>query len=477
MFWLAFALCATLVGTLFHLDRGKSIKTSKALWLPVIWLWIVGSRPVSAWLAAWFGIGGNSGGLDAQLDGNPIDALIFLLLLISAIIVLGRRKAKTKAYLSSSLPILIYFAFCLISCLWSPFTAVALKRWVKAVGDLAMVLVVLTDPQPVEALRKLFSRVGLILLPASLLLIRYSALGRGFDEDGNPSNLGVTTNKNMLGLMAWVLFLGAVWSLRSVYRTKKNPTRRRRLVVYLALVGFGFGVLAVAHSATSISCAALGCGLMLLSSLSWVRRRPARLNVLASVLAVSVALGMAFDLKAVVLQSLGRKPDLTGRTAIWEMIIPMARNPIIGAGYESFWNASAAELHRIPGPEGRMFHQLNTAHNGYIDTYLNLGWVGVSLIGLILLSGYTRVSGAFQRDQEVGALALMFLIPSAVYSVTEAGFRLLTPSWISLLLAVVAAGGLSKGGLRMQASALIHSTYLRPKFRSQAAWNSPSSHE
>ncbi len=32
----------------------------------------------------------------------------------------------------------------------------------------------------------------------------------------------------------------------------------------------------------------------------------------------------------------------------------------------------------------------NEAHNGYIEVYLNLGWLGLGLIALILGQGYRR---------------------------------------------------------------------------------------
>ena len=32
---------------LFVLNRDRTVTTSKALWIPVVWLWIAGSRPVS----------------------------------------------------------------------------------------------------------------------------------------------------------------------------------------------------------------------------------------------------------------------------------------------------------------------------------------------------------------------------------------------------------------------------------------------
>ena len=76
---------------------------------------------------------------------------------------------------------------------------------------------------------------------------------------------------------------------------------------------------------------------------------------------------------------------------------------------------------------------LVSAHDGYIEVYLNLGWVGVCLIALILISGYWRAVKAFKRDPQLGSLILAYIATSIFYNITEAGFRVLTPSWIFLL--------------------------------------------
>src|ERR1700722_3101036 len=132
-FTLAFIIFAVGIAGLFYLDRDKSAGNSKALWLPVIWLWIIGSRPVSDWLAIWFGWGGSQPGpgLDAQLDGSPVDAAVFIALSAAAIAVLVRRRRSATALLTASLPVLVFFLYCVISCLWSPFPGVAFKRWIK----------------------------------------------------------------------------------------------------------------------------------------------------------------------------------------------------------------------------------------------------------------------------------------------------------------------------------------------------------
>ena len=184
---LALLVCIIGVAGLFFLDRDKSVRPSLALWLPVIWLWIVGSRPVSSWL----GMGTTSvDTLDATLNGSPMDAAIFAALLIIGAMVLLHRWKKTSAYLAVSGPILLYFLYCLMSVTWSPFHDSAFKRWTKAVGDLVMVLIILTDGQPIAALRRLYSRVGFILFPFSVLLIRYSDMGRAYQEMELPRTWG-----------------------------------------------------------------------------------------------------------------------------------------------------------------------------------------------------------------------------------------------------------------------------------------------
>src|ERR1700746_390585 len=112
------------IAGLFYLDRDKSIRTSKALWLPVLYLWVLGSRPVSVWL------GVAPLGAAFSDDSSPVDAAFFGILLIAAICVLVHRGRRTLSFLTSNGPILIYFLFCLFSIIWSDFPVVAFKRWI-----------------------------------------------------------------------------------------------------------------------------------------------------------------------------------------------------------------------------------------------------------------------------------------------------------------------------------------------------------
>jgi exopolysaccharide production protein ExoQ len=424
---------------LFYLNRDKSAHTSRALWIPVIWFWILGSRSVSTWL----GGGYVATSADVMMEGSPTDALVFQVLLASGVAVLARRGNRPLSVMRANWPIVWYFSFCLISVVWSDFPDIALKRWIKATGDVVMALVVVTDAQPAAALRRLFSRLGFVLMPASVLLLKYYPyLGRGYDSwTGQQNNCGVTTDKNLLGVSTYVLALGALWQILRLWSESTLPNRLRQLLAQVALLGFGIWLLFTANSATSESCFMLGVFVMLVTGLPRLRSRPGAVHALILTFALLGGLIKITGADAALFHALGRNTDLTGRASeIWPLLIPMAPNALIGAGFESFWL----------GP--RLLHVWNAipnlfvteAHNGYIEVYLNLGGIGVSLIIFILIHGYRRSVAAFRTNPTSASLMLAYVLSAAIYNYTEAGFRMLDYAWSFLLLAILGAGRISE---------------------------------
>ena len=449
---LATLICACGIAGLFYLDRDNSLRTSKALWIPVIWIWIVGSRPVSLWL------GVSPPGGNVQLDGSPFDAAIFGVLMAAAISALIWRRRRARTLLAANWPILFYFLYCLISVAWSYHPDVSFKRWIKAIGDLAMVLVIVTEPRLSDALDRLFSRVGFLLFPTSVLLIKYYGdLGRGYDPGGMAMNTGVTANKNMLGVMLFVITLGALSHVTTLMRARAQPNRGRHLFAQVVLLVFGIALLQMADSATSTACFALGGVIILATRLRAIRILPTRVHMLCLGILLAGGLTLLFGGESLATGALGRNSNLTGRTDIWAAVIPAAPNSIVGAGFESFWISPCVQnfQRKMVGfwhPEN-----LNEAHDGYIEVYLNLGWIGVCLISLILISGYRRAVAAFRLNPSIGGLMLAYIIAASVYSITEAGFRMLDPVWIFLLLAVVSASGVAAGVVGAQAPRILAS--------------------
>src|SRR5262245_12206928 len=132
------------IAALFFATRDKASRTSWALWIPTAWLAIGASRSISEWLGASMAMQSP----DEYLDGSFLDALVFAGLELAAVNVLAGRRGRCRDILRSNGPLLVFFAYCLISVVWSDYPFVAFKRWTKAVGNLLMVLVIVTDPDP-----------------------------------------------------------------------------------------------------------------------------------------------------------------------------------------------------------------------------------------------------------------------------------------------------------------------------------------
>jgi len=141
---------------------------------------------------------------------------------------------------------------------------------------------------------------------------------------------------------------------------------------------------------------------------------------------------MMFNLfGALVVGALGRDMTLTGRTEIWQRVLSVDINPLFGVGYYSFWLVKRIDWIAL----GWMF-QLNEAHNGYIETYLNGGWVGLALLGALLITSLRRVVGDAVHGRDREAFLLAFAVILVIYNVSESAFNRLTPIWVIGLLAM-----------------------------------------
>lgn len=439
---LASLICTAGIAVLLYLDGDPTVRPSKAMWVPGLWLALLGSRPLSFW----FGMTPTE---NTQLEGSPVDAAVFGLLLAVAVAVLIARRKGLRGLLLSNWPLLIYFVYCLVSIGWSYHPDIALKRWTKAIGDLAIVLVIVTDVHPVAALRRMVTRIGMLLLPTSVLFIRYyPEWGRGYTTDGLLVNYGVTSNKNSLGLIVLLVSLVVLWNLRSLLVHKDQPNRGKRLLGQGILLVFGISLLVMANCSTCKACFLVGGFLILVLSRDWLARRPARVHALCLtiVVASSAALFLGTDDVA---SALGRQSTMSGRTDIWAALIPLVPNAAVGAGFESFWISPNAQLFRRHmsnlGWYAALVKDLNEAHNGYIEIYLNLGWIGIALIAIVLTTGYRSAVKALSIDPEVSCLFVALIVLSLFYSVSEAGFRMMNPAWIFLLLSIVGASGITTG--------------------------------
>jgi O-antigen ligase len=174
---------------------------------------------------------------------------------------------------------------------------------------------------------------------------------------------------------------------------------------------------------------------MLLSTRPAFRHRLALVHLLIVALLAATIYGLFFQSSGSLIESLGRNPTLTGRTDIWQVVVTIPNNRLVGVGYESFWMGPRLQKMWSAFPGLR----LNEAHNGYIEILITLGWVGVVLLGILIATGYRNVIRSYRRDPDFGSLKIAFFLSAIVTALTEAGFRVMGPPWIVFLLATIAA--------------------------------------
>jgi O-antigen ligase len=352
-------------------------------------------------------------------------------------------------------PILLFYSYAAITVLWSDLPYVTLKHWTKGVEDLMMVLIVLTDRDPVTAVKRLLTRAGFVLIPLSpLLSMYYPSLGRRMTKGWMVEYIGVATQKNQLGMTCMIIGLGSLWCFLKAYRDRKRAGRSRHLLAHGAMLGIVAWLLQMCHSLTASVCLVLAGAVMVLVGRHPRGVKPARVHLFVAAV-VFIALFPLLYARTLV-ELLGRDTTFSGRTEIWDVVPGLVRNPWVGAGYETF--LVGPRLVELQGTFGDTFQE---AHNGYLEVYLNLGWIGVSLFALLVITGYQKVVAALRRDPAVGSLGLAFFVAVLIYGMTEAPFRMLTPTWFFLLWAIIGASKAACMGPRCDWEAIPPSTRAR----------------
>lgn len=286
-----------------------------------------------------------------------------------------------------------------------------------------MVLLVLTDRDPLKALDIVMRVMANILVPVSVLLIKYYPhMGRSYDEwSGAPVYTGATTNKNMLGFMLMVCGLSLVWRLYKRWGAQPG-NRLDDVAIPLFLLGIVSWLFMMADSKTSLICFLIGTGLFFVLGVSNIRKHILAYFIVG--VALFAVLQSTINVTGLIIASAGREETLTGRAELWETLLSMQQHPILGFGYESFWLGERRQM-----LQDRWYFAPNQAHSGYIELFLNLGWIGAVFFAGLVCSCYWKLrrlltSGAGPHEWVIFArFGMAYFFSYLLYNYTEAAFK------------------------------------------------------
>ncbi len=403
-----------------------------ALWVPFVFLLFSGTRGVGIFEPA-------RGFIPEQnfAEGAPLERSILLLLMGISVLIVARRRVFWRSLFARNAPVLLLFALMAASILWSPLPWVSFKRFVKAVGLLGVLAVLLTDDDPYQALKFLLRRFCWFALPLSLIYVYFlPALGVGYAFDGSAMRIGVCLSKNNLGQAA------AVGVLVGMFGVCERDAQGGRFW-NLALLGIAGCTLLATHSATSLLVALCGIGVLLLIALSAYASIGYAGAIVALTLALALAGGKLFEelvlrrpLMPLVIEAVGRDPTLTGRTDLWRDVFALAsRHPVIGHGFGSLWIGDEG----VAGPLWREYiWKPNQAHCGYLDVYAELGWLGLGLLAIVVLIGVLQSFAMLRTNYYYGRARLVLIATVCAANVTESSFcRAIQLFWFVALAALM----------------------------------------
>ena len=404
---------------LFYRDQEKNSGVTKAVWVPMIWMFIVGSRFVSQWL----NLGGSIN--TDFVEGSPLDRLFFLFINILGVYILLKRNINWGKIFTNNYLIILFFLFGAFSIVWSDYPFVSFKRLIKALANFILPLIILTEPHPYRAIGFIFRKLSFIMIPLSVLFIKYYPhLGRSYHM-GEPAFSGIARQKNGLGAIclifgiyyAWVFLIQRDEGKKIIKRLNPVP-----LSIILLMTGWS---LYKSNSMTSLMCLFVSLGILFFSSRKISIKTPALIFTSALFFPmVYFFLDYTFDLYYVILEALGRDPTLTTRVPMWEFLLSMVKNPILGFGYESFWLGSRQELMIAE------FAIARQAHNGYLNIYLDLGLVGLGFVVLWFVTGFLKYGDMQISIITITILRLAFFVAIALHNWTEASFYGINNVWM-----------------------------------------------
>lgn len=421
----ALILCLIFVVFVLVRDTKRRKTVSWAIWLPTIYLIIVGSRPLSSW----FGGNGWSGqGLANSAEGSPIDQVFFFSLLVGSFIVATSRGAQWGKLFTSNLPLMLFYGYFILSILWSEDPMGSSKRMFKDFGMLFVMGLMLTEKNPLEAIGAVYVRCACVLFPFSAVCIRWvPEVARRFALNGDIEYMGVTTQKNTMGEIAIVFSLFTVWDYLETkpakFRWSKIPWDR--ILVLL----MGVWCLQMCQSKTGLLCLLIGAGLLLRRG--WLASKLVSRVAFVSALCVPYILFFAQQYSSVIapiVALVGRNMTFTGRADIWQHINLDTVNPVIGYGFYNFWGGTGGQrVNQLMG------ETIPNAHDGYVDLYLDGGVIGLILLCFMLISYSNRLIKILPT-QRIHRLRFAMLVAAIIYNVSESNWARLSAMWFTTVL-------------------------------------------
>ena len=337
-----------------------------------------------------------------------VPILVFLLLWLSHAWYKGSFTLRLSP---AAVAVLSFPLLCCYSTFWSDYPARTLYQGMELLTLVLCAIIMSRVVRPRPFIQ------GLCF--GAMIVLGMTLASGNYSKDylsGTYSLVGLFGSKNQVGFVAEIAIYAGLLGL--FFRGRWL----NKLFFSVLPLGAAFACIVLSNSATSIASLAILAAFTLI--IFGVTLFPARYRTgVAAFLGLSlVAFGTLIaaahlDITTAALDVLGKSPTLTGRTYLWsEGFKNGLLHPVLGCGYSAFWVPGQVKAEQywhefyISGESGFHFHNL------FVQTFVDLGAVGVILLSSLLLVSCAKslravLRGGFSLESGITfGLSFMFLI-------------------------------------------------------------------
>ncbi len=311
----------------------------------------------------------------------------------------------------------------LISISWSNIPGISFRRWMREVITLIMVFLVASETNPAKAVITAFRRAIYFYLPFSILVINYFPhYGRDYGRwSGELMWTGLANQKNGLAefcIFAAIFLIWSNWEKISNWKSLES-----KIPVYVDIFMFLLAIYllmgpnrTLTYSVTSTISLLVGIAIMIVLSISMNKGVSINKNLVIFFMILIIFVGATMPFNPLVpidkvATTFDREETLTGRTQIWATLAPYAyKKMLFGYGQGGFWTTAMREL------------TSSHAHNGYLDTILSLGVVGLTLFSIMFIYLARKVLNLQALYPHLAILLISILFMVLVHNIAESGF-------------------------------------------------------
>jgi O-antigen ligase len=359
---------------------------------------------------------------------NPLSTVAQAIILTILCWMWWLRRRYLLPVMRDILPYLLIIALCALSALWSEYPFPTVRRSVT-LSSCVFFGAYCYVQFGLKGTLDLMGRATIIVAILSIaVFFLVPSIGHETAQGYENAMRGVFAQKNQMGQS---MLLATTWF---IYRLFDNPKSVVRPLLCLALL---YVCIFMNKSATSLVIAiiAASVGAIFWSEANWRRRM---LVVYLLVVAFIFAVALAVIDTAQLLAVLNRDPSFTGRFPLWGYSLQAVFDrPWLGYGFSGFWNEDSPVVQTI---WAALDWKAPSAHNGYIDILLQIGFVGMVLYVWVWSSiiGNSLVAW-WQRTLPEARWLLLFMLVNLLLNMDEGPlpypdqFTVLMPGSILLL--------------------------------------------